>query len=44
MKAIAIPKGFRVTLEQFEQLAYAEQLARMELTKTGKLIMRSIRQ
>ena len=35
MGAIAIPRGFRVTLEQFEQLAQAEQLARMELTKDG---------
>ena len=41
MEAIAIPKGFRVTPEQFEQLAYAEQLARMELTKNGELIIMS---
>ncbi len=41
MEAIAIPKGFRVTPEQFEQLAYAEQLARMELTKDGELIVMS---
>jgi Uma2 family endonuclease len=41
MEAIAIPKGFRVTPEQFEQLAYAEQLARLELTKTGELIIMS---
>ena len=41
MEAIAIPKGFRVTPEQFEQLAYAEQLARMELTKNGELIVMS---
>jgi Uma2 family endonuclease len=39
MEAIGIPKGFRVTPEQFEQLAYAEQLARMELTKDGELIV-----
>jgi Uma2 family endonuclease len=39
--AIAIPKGFRVTPEQFEQLAYAEQLARLELTKDGELIVMS---
>ena len=38
---IAIPKGFRVTPEQFEQLAYAEQLARLELTETGELIVMS---
>lgn len=41
MEAIAIPRGFRVTPEQFEQLAYAEQLARLELTKTGELIVMS---
>ena len=41
METIAIPKGFRVTPEQFDQLAYAEQLARMELTKDGELIVMS---
>ena len=41
MEAIAIPKGFKVTPEQFEQLAYAEQIARMELTKDGELITMS---
>ena len=41
MEAIAIPRGFRVTPEQFEQLAYTEQLARLELTKTGELIVMS---
>ncbi|MDJ0900919.1 MAG: Uma2 family endonuclease [Xenococcus sp. MO_188.B8] len=41
METIAIPKGFRVTPEQFDQLAYAEQLARMELTKNGELIVMS---
>ncbi|MDJ0571815.1 MAG: Uma2 family endonuclease [Pleurocapsa sp. MO_192.B19] len=41
MEAIAIPKGFRVTPEQFEQLAYAEQVARLELTATGELIVMS---
>ncbi len=41
MEAIAIPRGFRVTPEQFEQLAYAEQLARLELTATGELIVMS---
>ncbi|WP_019508343.1 Uma2 family endonuclease [Pleurocapsa sp. PCC 7319] len=39
MEAIAIPQGFRVTPEQFEQLAFAEQLARLELTDTGELIV-----
>lgn len=41
MEAIAIPKGFRVNTEQFEQLAYAEQLSRLELTKMGELIVMS---
>lgn len=41
MEAIAIPQGFRVTPEQFEQLAYAEQLARLELTENGELIVMS---
>ena len=41
MEAIAIPRGFRVTPEQFEQLAYAEQVVRMELTKNGELIVMS---
>ena len=35
------PKGFRVTPEQYEQLAFAEQLARLELTQTGELIVMS---
>ncbi|GBF80908.1 hypothetical protein AsFPU1_2317 [Aphanothece sacrum FPU1] len=41
METIAIPQGFRVTPEQFNQLADAEQLARMELTKDGELIIMS---
>jgi Uma2 family endonuclease len=41
MATISIPKGFKVTPEQFEQLADAEQLARMELTKDGELIIMS---
>ncbi len=41
MEAITIPKGFQVTPEQFDQLAQAEQLARMELTKDGELIVMS---
>jgi Uma2 family endonuclease len=41
MEAISVPKGFRVTPEQFEQLAYAEQVARMELTQDGELIIMS---
>ena len=41
MEAIAIPQGFRVTPEQFEQLAYTEQLARLELTKDRELIVMS---
>lgn len=39
--AITIPQGFHVTPEQFEQLAYAEQLARLELSQTGELIVMS---
>ena len=41
MEAIAIPKGFKVNIQQFEQLAYAEQIARIELTKDGELIVMS---
>ena len=41
MEAISVPKGFKVTPEQFEQLAFAEQTARMELTKDGELIVMS---
>jgi Uma2 family endonuclease len=41
MEAISVPKGFKVTPEQFEQLAYAEQTARMELSKDGELIVMS---
>ena len=41
METVTIPKGFRVTPEQFEQLAYTEQLARLELTKDGELIIMS---
>ena len=36
-----IPQGFRITPEQFEQLANVEQLARLELTKDGELIVMS---
>lgn len=38
---VTIPQGFRVTPEQFEQLADAEQLARLELTENGELIVMS---
>ena len=41
METITIPKGFRVTPEQFDQLAQTEQLVRMELTKDGELIIMS---
>ncbi len=41
MEAISVPKGFKVTPEQFDQLADAEQLARMELTQEGELIVMS---
>ena len=41
MEAITIPKGFKITPEQFDLLAEAEQIARMELTKDGELIIMS---
>ena len=41
MEAVAIPPGFKVTTEQFTQLANTEQLARLELTKDGELIVMS---
>ena len=41
MEAITIPKKFKVTPEQFEQLADIDQLARIELTKDGELIIMS---
>lgn len=39
--SISIPKGFKVTPVQFEQLANTEQLAKLELTTTGELIVMS---
>lgn len=41
MESITIPKGFRVTPKQFDQLAQVEQLVRMELTKDEELIVMS---
>ena len=41
MEAISIPKGFKVTPEQFDFLANSEQQSRMELTKDGELIVMS---
>lgn len=41
MTPLTIPQGFRITLEQFEQLAEVEQLARLELSATGELIVMS---
>ncbi len=41
METIAVPKGFKVTPEQFDLLADTEQLVRMELTKDGELIIMS---
>jgi Uma2 family endonuclease len=41
MEAISIPKGFKVTPEQFDLLADIEQIARMELTQDGELIVMS---
>jgi Uma2 family endonuclease len=36
-----VPQGFRITPEQFEELADAEQLVRLELTASGELIVMS---
>ena len=41
MEAISIPQGFKVTPEQFDRLAEIEQIARMELTEDGELIIMS---
>ena len=41
MQKIAIPQGFHLTSEQFEQLANYEQEARLELTASGELIIMS---
>ena len=41
MQKIAIPQGFHLTPEQFEQLANYEQEARLELTASGELIIMS---
>ena len=41
MTKIAIPQGFKVTPQQFEQLANYEQEARLELTASGELIVMS---
>ncbi|MDJ0581810.1 Uma2 family endonuclease [Crocosphaera sp.] len=41
METISIPKNFKVTPEQFYELASVEQLAKMELTKDGELIIMS---
>jgi Uma2 family endonuclease len=38
---VTIPQGFRITPEQFEQLADVEQLVRLELTARGELIVMS---
>ncbi len=38
---LTIPQGFRIDPEQFEQLAEIEQLARLELTENGELIVMS---
>lgn len=39
MTAITIPKGFKITPEQFNELAYANTDVRMELTSKGELIV-----
>ena len=43
MEAISVPKGFKVTPEQFDRLANIEQTTRMELSKDGELILMSRR-
>ena len=39
MTAITIPKGFKVTPRQFDELVYANMDVRMELTSQGDLIV-----
>lgn len=39
MEKVAVPPGFYITPEQFEQLADYEQEARLELTASGELII-----
>ena len=41
METVAIPQGFKITPEQFDRLADVEQLARLELTADGELIVMS---
>ena len=41
METITIPKGFKITPQQFDKLANTEQQTRMELTKEGELIIMS---
>ena len=41
METITIPKGFKITPQQFEQLANIDQQIRMELTQEGELIIMS---
>ena len=36
-----VPQGFRITPEQFEQLASVEQSARLKFTASGELIVMS---
>ncbi|MDJ0660670.1 MAG: Uma2 family endonuclease [Crocosphaera sp.] len=41
METITIPKGFKITPQQFDQLANIDQQIRMELTPEGELIIMS---
>lgn len=41
MNKVAVPPGFKITPEQFEQLADYEPEARLELTASGELIIMS---
>ena len=39
MTAVTIPKGFKVSPEQFDELAYSNTDVRMELTAQGELVV-----
>lgn len=41
METISITQGFKLTPEQFDQLAQVDQMVGMELTKDGELIIMS---
>ena len=39
MTALTIPKGFKITTEQFDQLAFSNADLRLELTSQGELVI-----